>query len=329
MTINTIIFSIMISILIYRVAGTDSKTVKIIAKIANPKKIQILRRVERVLEKTLSRVRASMDEAGQPQVCTKGSKSDLQGNNMEENSKNMDEDSRTEEIHKQLESLSLEEIEKRRVVEIEEDDIEETNKDFSNSVTCKILFERVINKEVFMDMIPRIWRVEGKVMIKKAGRNIYLCKFRNIRNMNRISKGGPWSFDDALLLFDEPKGNCNIIAFRYVSFWIHFHNLPRVCFCRKYAEVLGNAISIIERADTDEYGKMEGETLRLKIIIDVNEPIKRGTYMKIGSKEEMVWILITFEKFPDFCYYCGMLGHVMQDCDEEGVEEAGKHKLRS
>lgn len=62
----------------------------------------------------------------------------------------------------------------------------------------------------------------------------------------------------------------------------------------------------------------------MKVKIDINEPIKRGTHVKIGSKEDTVWIPITFEKLPDFCYYCGKLGHVMQDCDEEGVEAAVK-----
>lgn len=29
---------------------------------------------------------------------------------------------------------------------------------------------------------------------------------------------------------------------------------------------------------------------------------------------------MTYEKLSDFCYYCGKLGHVVQECEEEGVD---------
>lgn len=56
--------------------------------------------------------------------------------------------------------------------------------------------------------------------------------------------GGPWIYDKAIILFDEPKGDKGIKAleFRYVTFWVHFHNLPVVCLNMKYVVALGNSI---------------------------------------------------------------------------------------
>lgn len=81
-------------------------------------------------------------------------------------------------------------------------------------------------------MTPKIWGMVGEVKIEKAGRNIFLCKFRTKRLKNRVTKDGPWSFDDALLVFEELKENTSIedLEFKYVIFWVHFHNVPRVCF---------------------------------------------------------------------------------------------------
>lgn len=226
-----------------------------------------------------------------------------------------------EEMLKHLENLKL--AEENHLVEVEDDDIDDANKDFKNAIACKILTAKYINPEVFSTMMPRIWGIEGLVKIEKVGANAYLCKFRRIRDKARVIKGGPWSYDDVILVFEEPKGSSSVeLNFIFIFFWINFHKLPRVCFCRKYVEALGNVIGCFEYVECDEYGKMEGETLRVKIRINVEEPLKRGTNIKIGSMAEKTWIPITYEKFPDFCYYCGKLGHVFQECSESGVDSS-------
>lgn len=105
-------------------------------------------------------------------------------------------------------------------MEIEDDDIEETDKDFKNFIAGKILSNREISEEFFAGFMPKIWGLVRKVEIERAGRNIFLCKFKNIQDKNRAVKGGPWSFDNAILVFEEPKGNNSVseLDFRYVSF---------------------------------------------------------------------------------------------------------------
>lgn len=79
-----------------------------------------------------------------------------------------------------------------------------------------------------------------------------------------------------------------------------FPKLTRVCFCRKYVEAIGNSTGSFEDAETDNEGKMGGETLRVKVRLDVNEPIRRGTNVKIGAAGETKWIPITYENYQSF-----------------------------
>lgn len=90
--------------------------------------------------------------------------------------------------------------------------------------------------------------------------------------------------------------------------------------------MLGNSIGTFEATESDENEKMKGDTLRVKININVEKPLKRGTNVKIGSMAGKTWIPITYEKLPDFCYYYGKLGHVLHECDEEGAE-TNKRKI--
>lgn len=195
-----------------------------------------------------------MDEEGQLQVCSKGSTGDQSMATETQSGTETNEELQTKDLQDQIEKLSLADQERRRIVRIEEDDIRDINRDFTNMTACKILSNKTINQEMFMDKIPRIWGLEGRVTIEKEGRNLYLCKFGNQRDKNRVTKGGPWSFDSNLLVFDEPKGNTCLssLSFRYTFFWIHFHGLPRVCYCRKYAEALGNSIGVFESVEVNE-----------------------------------------------------------------------------
>lgn len=37
--------------------------------------------------------------------------------------------------------------------------------------------------------------------------------------------------------------------------------------------------------------------------------------IKIGSMVEESWVPISYEKLLEFCYYCGLIGHTLQDCE--------------
>lgn len=93
------------------------------------------------------------------------------------------------EVFEQLENLKIIEVEKGRIVEIEDDNIEEQDRDFQNSIACKILSNREISEEFFIGFMPKIWSLERRVQIEKAGRNTFLCKFRNQKDKNRAAKG--------------------------------------------------------------------------------------------------------------------------------------------
>lgn len=48
--------------------------------------------------------------------------------------------------------------------------------------------------------------------------------------------------------------------------------------------------------------------VRLKVVIQLDKPLKRGIQMQIG-KPEPVWLPITYKRLPSFFYAYGKLGH--------------------
>lgn len=223
---------------------------------------------------------------------------------------------------KELGKMKLTEEKRGGLVEVEDNDIDNTEKDIEHVAVCKILSNKSIIAEHFLRSIPKIWGVEGKVQMKKSAKNTYICKFKNKKTRKRVIEGRPWIYDKAIILFDKPKGDRGIheLEFRYVEFWVHFHNLPVVCLNRKYAKALTKSIgTFVKMVEDGEEDRVWGETLRVKVRMEVNKPLRRGTKVKVGSMAEERWTPITIEKLPDFYYQCGRLGH-MNECEEDDSE---------
>ncbi|TXG57172.1 hypothetical protein EZV62_018485 [Acer yangbiense] len=64
--------------------------------------------------------------------------------------------------------------------------------------------KKLVNKEVFMDVMNKIWRVNGGVEIEPIEGNIFAFYFKSKEDMQRILRGGPWNFDQAIIVFDKP-----------------------------------------------------------------------------------------------------------------------------
>ena len=43
--------------------------------------------------------------------------------------------------------------------------------------------------------------------------------------------------------------------------------------------------------------------------IDVTKQLRRGVMFKMHGEMEAQWFFIKYERLPNFCYACGLLGH--------------------
>lgn len=76
---------------------------------------------------------------------------------------------------------------------------------------------------------------------------------------------------------------------------------------------MGNAIGIFRDVDLNEDGSNPHAYLRLRVGIDIQKPIPMVTHIS-SSKGESVQLRLSYEKLPNFGYYCGVMGHLVKDC---------------
>ena len=77
--------------------------------------------------------------------------------------------------------------------------------------------------------------------------------------------------------------------------------------------MVGEVIKIAENSKK----LMSEATLRIKIKIDIHKPLTRGVFIKLNLKQDPQWFYIQYEQLPNFCYICGRLGHVIDDCEDK------------
>ncbi|KAK1563722.1 hypothetical protein Q3G72_031737 [Acer saccharum] len=95
----------------------------------------------------------------------------------------------------------------------------------------KVLTTKRINKEAFINVMTSIWRVNEGVEIEALEGNVFAFHFKNLEDRKYIQAGGPWTFDRAITVFEEPSGTGDIalMKFNKVEFWVQIHNLTLMC----------------------------------------------------------------------------------------------------
>jgi hypothetical protein len=79
-------------------------------------------------------------------------------------------------------------------------------------------------------------------------------------------------------------------------------NLPLACIGRETGRVIGALVGEVEAVDTDGKGVGWGESLRVKIRLDLTKPLAHGRMLKFQGKTR--WIAFQYERLPKFCFNC-------------------------
>lgn len=194
--------------------------------------------------------------------------------------------------------------------------------DFQFCLVGKVLAPRLVNIEAFKKVMKSVWKVNRSTVIDCIGENIFFIKFLNGIEKNRVFNNGPWFFDKSLILLDKLETNVRPqdLMFKYVSIWVQLHSLPLMCFSRETIWQLGLRLGEVEDVEMDQEGDFWGRFARVRVRIDITRPLHRGLMIITEEKIGKLWIPCRYEKIPEFCYWCGCIGHTQTECVDPKME---------
>ncbi|KAJ4706539.1 Zinc CCHC-type-like protein [Melia azedarach] len=164
--------------------------------------------------------------------------------------------------------------------------------------------------------MKQIWKPVGNVEIESLGSNKFVFPFFFETDRKRVLYTGPWCFDKNLIVLTEPTGIEDLAqqSFTHVSFWIQIHNLPIMCMNRDVGTMLGQMIGEIEEVESRQTKACLGKYMRVRVKIDITKPLKCSLRVQLEGEEQLSTLLIRYERLPNFCFHCRLIGHVQREC---------------
>lgn len=198
----------------------------------------------------------------------------------------------------------------------------------NTALVGRVIADRKINWGTVMGVLKWSWSDLGEVRISGLKANVFLFDFKEEKGAVRALEEGPWSIDGHCLNIVKWDHNKRLdeLNLDTISFWIQIHGLQRdqmmIENAYKIAQKAGKVVEVDENVGV--FGVC-GCYLRAKVMIKVDEPLSKGTWV-LGQKDEKYWIDFKYERLSAFCFRCGKMDHTIKTCKKEiENEDHGKY----
>uniref|UniRef100_A0A803NHU1 Zinc knuckle CX2CX4HX4C domain-containing protein n=1 Tax=Cannabis sativa TaxID=3483 RepID=A0A803NHU1_CANSA len=195
---------------------------------------------------------------------------------------------------------------------------DENREEPSAFLAVKLLTTRHFNPEAFKKQLKEMWPERFSINVLEKEPNFFTVEFGCFGDHRRVLIGQPWHFDFKLIVMSPLEVGSVVTAKMLTStlFWIQVSGIPFLkrswALAIKLGEVLGRFIKV----DTASLKETWGPYLRVRIEIDVAQPLPRGTGFHFQGMASPVWLEFRFENLLDFCHFCGRLNHIVNHCPE-------------
>ncbi|XP_042944586.1 uncharacterized protein LOC122278462 [Carya illinoinensis] len=198
----------------------------------------------------------------------------------------------------------------------------------ANCLIMKLLIKKHYNHEAFKQTMRKVWRLVKGVKFRDLNSEFMSVEFDDTRDKLKVMREGPWSFDKHLVLLKEFDGRLQIgkIELVHAPFWVRLHDLPLMARNEYIGRLVGGALGEVLEVDLDN-GEMEwGEYMRVRVLINISKLLLRQKRM-IVEEGVSCWVRFSYERLPDLCFHCGILGHSLKECEDIDANQVDSQRL--
>lgn len=186
------------------------------------------------------------------------------------------------------------------------------------ALVCRVATPRVFRRQSFIDLFTRLWGGDDGVTISDMEDDRFLARFVSEKDMKRVLDREPWDFDKSLVLLGALRDEGSVTDVTLVSsaFWVQIHGVPVRLRSPEVAEDIGGEVG-----QTMEIGRAGGGSdcvgrfLRVRVRMQINVALLRRTVVSFPGLDAFE-VDFKYERLPEFCQECGLIGHPTRVCDE-------------
>lgn len=148
--------------------------------------------------------------------------------------------SRYQDLSDHMPNLDIDEEE--NVAFVFDGDLEEETNKYDLCAVGRFLTDKTINVRAMKSKIADIWKPAMCINIKEIDQGIFLFQFYHKEDLKWVLNGGPWSFDNAMLILALiPQGEDPVqVPLWHLNIWIQIHDLPTGLMSEAVGKQLGD-----------------------------------------------------------------------------------------
>ncbi|KAL5565726.1 hypothetical protein UlMin_028890 [Ulmus minor] len=234
----------------------------------------------------------------------------------------------SEELSLLCSSLALEEEEETLAPDLEAGLQAQGERSIDRSLVGCVLSTGPVVRDAFVHMIKGVWKTKERFEVEAIGSNKFVFHFLSTTDRRRVLSGGPWCYQNKLLVLEEPMGvgDYSKMSLSQAPLWVQLHNIPILCMSKAVGFILGNMVGRVQEVECNQDELCLGTFIRVRVIIDISKPLKLK--VRLGSDKELVTILLRYEHLPELCFQCGLFGHPLKECPERVILQGDNLKLK-
>ncbi|XP_019192094.1 PREDICTED: uncharacterized protein LOC109186530 [Ipomoea nil] len=179
----------------------------------------------------------------------------------------------------------------------------------------RFLTTKLVKAEFMSQVMASVWQPVKGVQVSELQPGLFLFVFFHETDIQLVLEGRPWSFENHTLVCKQVQDGVipGTVPLDTVDMWIQVHDLPLGYTSDIILEQVGNFLGTFIKID-DRFANAPWKTFhRIRVSISVLKPLKRR--MKFMKRDKSTcWVNFKYERLHNFCYFCGMMGHLHKYC---------------
>jgi hypothetical protein len=173
-----------------------------------------------------------------------------------------------------------------------------------------------ITSKTLLDGMKRIWQIRGHIDTMQLPDRRFVIEFSELGDFEHVVKGGPWNFRNDVVLIEELKEGIDAESFTFstIPIWVQFQKIPFYLLSQQLVKDLGNEVGELVTFDKYARGDICDKILRARVRIPIDQALQRWVTFRDEYEQQNVTTCLAYERLPNFCCSCGIIGHLVTEC---------------
>nr|CAD1843451.1 unnamed protein product [Ananas comosus var. bracteatus] len=184
---------------------------------------------------------------------------------------------------------------------------------FNFCLVAKLHADIIPSIKGLVAVLRRAWTFIAPFEIREAKHGIFLLSFKSNDDLLAIWDASPWCYNGTLIILERFRSCTPVERYMFNSapLWVQFHELPPDMLTPNIASKLASKVG--EVIPTASNLMIRASFARVRILIDLRLPLKKTLTIQMFNGKDLE-VRLAYERLPQFCLFCGLIGHDMEHC---------------